>query len=69
MLMTLFYNWACRFHPACVDISNEVAKKLEHYICSECSADEDVKKPQNSVSASPADDAKVRYLMWSFRYM
>lgn len=52
-----------------MDISNEVAKKLERYICSECSADEDVKKPQNSVSASPADDAKVRYLMWSFKYL
>ncbi|XP_050369567.1 chromatin remodeling protein EBS-like [Argentina anserina] len=43
------------FHPACVNISNEVAKKLEHYICSECSADEDVKKTQNSIS----DDVKV----------
>ncbi|PRQ28356.1 putative Zinc finger, RING/FYVE/PHD-type [Rosa chinensis] len=57
--MKLFHNWSCRFHPACVNISNEVAKKLEHYICSECSADEDVKKPHNSVPASLADDVKV----------
>lgn len=41
----------------------EEAKKLDHFVCAECSSDDDVKKSQNGFTSSPADDVKVR---WSF---
>lgn len=37
----------------------EEAKKLDHFVCAECSSDDDVKKSQNGFTASPADDVKV----------
>ena len=40
-------------------MSIEDAKNLEQFVCSECSPDEDGKKSQNAVSASPGADAKV----------
>ena len=40
----------------------EEAKKLDHFVCSECSED-DVKRSQNGFHASPVSDAKVR--AWS----
>lgn len=46
----------CRYHPACVGMTIEEAKKLDHFVCAECSSDDDVKKSQNGFSASPADD-------------
>ncbi|XP_054787246.1 chromatin remodeling protein EBS-like isoform X2 [Prosopis cineraria] len=48
------------YHPACVGMTIEEAKKLDHFMCSECSSDDDMKKmPQATYSASPADDGKV----------
>ncbi|CAF2130662.1 unnamed protein product [Brassica napus] len=38
----------------------EEAEKLDHFVCAECSSDDDVKKSQNGFAASPADDVKVR---------
>ena len=37
----------------------EEAKKLDRFVCSECSSDDDVKKPLTAFSASPAADGKV----------
>jgi len=37
----------------------EEAKKLDHFVCSECSSDDDMKKPQATFSASPGADGKV----------
>lgn len=37
----------------------EEAKKLEHFMCSECSSDDDMKKSQATFSASPGADSKV----------
>ncbi|XP_047162664.1 chromatin remodeling protein EBS-like isoform X2 [Vigna umbellata] len=34
------------YHPACVGMTIEEAKKLDHFVCSECSSDDDMKKPQ-----------------------
>ncbi|CAF2026499.1 unnamed protein product [Brassica napus] len=48
------------YHPACVGMTIEEAKKLDHFVCAECSSDDDVKKSQNGFAASPADDVKVR---------
>lgn len=38
----------------------EEAKKLDHFVCSECSSDDDMKKPQATFSVSPAADGKVK---------
>ncbi|KAL0300855.1 UNVERIFIED_CONTAM: Chromatin remodeling protein EBS [Sesamum radiatum] len=32
------------YHPACVDLTIEQAKQLDHFLCSEHGSDEDVKK-------------------------
>ncbi|XP_027908792.1 chromatin remodeling protein EBS isoform X1 [Vigna unguiculata] len=47
------------YHPACVGMTIEEAKKLDHFVCSECSSDDDMKKPQATFSASPGADGKV----------
>ncbi|KAI6704087.1 hypothetical protein NL676_013223 [Syzygium grande] len=46
------------YHPACVGMTIEEAKKLEHFVCSECSDDE-VKRAENGFSSSPAAEVKV----------
>ncbi|CAF2026483.1 unnamed protein product [Brassica napus] len=57
-----YQNEGCKdwYHPACVGMTIEEAKKLDHFVCAECSSDDDVKKSQNGFAASPADDVKVR---------
>lgn len=47
-----------RYHPACVGMNIEEAKRLDHFVCSECS-DDDARRLDNGFSASPADDVKV----------
>ncbi|XP_019426109.1 PREDICTED: chromatin remodeling protein EBS-like [Lupinus angustifolius] len=47
------------YHPACVGMTIEEAKKLDHFVCSECSSDDDLKKPQVTFPGSPASDGKV----------
>ncbi|XP_010496171.1 PREDICTED: chromatin remodeling protein EBS [Camelina sativa] len=48
------------YHPACVGMTIEEAKKLEHFVCVECSSDEDgVKRSQNGFASSPTNDLKV----------
>ncbi|KHN33724.1 Lysine-specific demethylase phf2 [Glycine soja] len=46
------------FHPACIDMTVEEAKRLDHFFCENCSA-EGQKKLQNSHSASRHSDTKV----------
>ncbi|TKY66453.1 Lysine-specific demethylase PHF2 [Spatholobus suberectus] len=46
------------YHPACVGMTIEEAKKLDHFVCSECSTDDDMKKPQATFSVSPGADGK-----------
>ncbi|KAK4485049.1 hypothetical protein RD792_007657 [Penstemon davidsonii] len=38
-------NGKWRYHPACVDMTTEQAKQLDHFVCSEHSGDGDAKKP------------------------
>ena len=52
----------CRYHPACVGMTIEEAKKLEHFVCTECSSDDDIKRSQNGFPSSPVADAKVRLI-------
>jgi len=51
-------NLFFRFHPACIDMTVEEAKRLDHFFCESCSA-EGQKKLQNSHSASRLSDTKV----------
>lgn len=45
----------------------EEAKKLEHFVCVECSSDEDgVKRFQNGFASSTTNDLKVYVLSSSF---
>lgn len=41
----------------------EQAKKLDQFLCSECSFDDDVKRSQNSFPVSPHAEPKVRMLI------
>lgn len=47
-----------RYHPACVGMTIEEAKRLDHFVCSECS-DDDAKRVENGFSAPPAAEMKV----------
>ncbi|KNA18810.1 hypothetical protein SOVF_066500 [Spinacia oleracea] len=46
------------FHPACIEMTAEEAKRLDHFFCQNCSS-EDPKKLQNSHAASRHSDTKV----------
>lgn len=46
------------FHPHCINMTAEEAKKLEHFFCQSCSA-QDEKKTQNSHTASRHSAIKV----------
>ncbi|KAB5560365.1 hypothetical protein DKX38_005322 [Salix brachista] len=53
------------YHPACVDMTIEEAKKLEHFVCSECASDDDFKRSQNEFSMSSLADVKVHGLCYT----
>ncbi|RVW36622.1 Chromatin remodeling protein EBS [Vitis vinifera] len=55
MRICIVLSW---FHPACIDMTPEEAKRLEHFFCQNCSS-EDQKKLLNSHNASRHSDAKV----------
>lgn len=46
------------YHPACIEMTAEEAKRLDHFFCQNCSSD-DPKKLQNSHAASRHSDTKV----------
>ncbi|KAF5186271.1 PHD finger family protein / bromo-adjacent-like protein, partial [Thalictrum thalictroides] len=47
------------FHPSCMRMSIEEAKKLEHFSCSDCSSNDEVKRSLNSFAVSPSAGPKV----------
>ncbi|KAI3702580.1 hypothetical protein L6452_28324 [Arctium lappa] len=49
------------FHPSCMGMTIEEAKKLDQFLCSDCSSDDDAKRPLNSFPVSPSADAKGIY--------
>ncbi|KAK3017716.1 hypothetical protein RJ639_003072, partial [Escallonia herrerae] len=49
------------YHPACVDMSIEDAKKLDHFMCADCSSEDNIKKPDRTFPASPLTNGKVKY--------
>jgi hypothetical protein len=50
---------SCRFHPSCMGMTIEQAKKIDHYMCSDCVKENGAKRPSNSYPVSPNSDAKV----------
>lgn len=58
----------CRFHPSCMGMTIEEAKKLDHFLCSDCSSENEAKRSLNAFPVSPSAEAKVRDVD-SFLYM
>lgn len=58
MLSSAYNIFLSRFHPACIDMIVEEAKRLDHFYCETCSA-EDQNKLQNSHSVTRNSDMKV----------
>ncbi|CAK9140956.1 unnamed protein product [Ilex paraguariensis] len=59
-VLDVVYPGPCRYHPACVGMTIEQAKQLDHFICSDCSSEDDVKKCQTAFPATTLTNAKVR---------
>ena len=49
-------------------MSIEDAKKLDHFLCSDCSSDEETKRPSNSFPLSPSVE-KVNNLGFDLYFM
>ncbi|GMH05278.1 hypothetical protein Nepgr_007118 [Nepenthes gracilis] len=47
------------FHPSCLGMTIEEAKKLDHFLCSDCVSEDDLKKSNNTFTSSPLADGKV----------
>ncbi|KAA8515551.1 hypothetical protein F0562_018838 [Nyssa sinensis] len=54
------------YHPACVNMTIEQAKQLDHFLCSNCSSGDDTKRSQNTFPVSPMANGKVRQLLVHF---
>ncbi|KAA0035578.1 protein mlo2-like isoform X2 [Cucumis melo var. makuwa] len=46
------------FHPSCMGMTIEEAKKLDHFLCSDCSSENEAKRSLNAFSVSPSGEAK-----------
>lgn len=49
-----------RFHPSCMGMTIEEAKKLEYFLCTDCSAEDDAKRSINQFPVSPTTETKVK---------
>ncbi|EER96695.1 hypothetical protein BDA96_02G202900 [Sorghum bicolor] len=47
------------FHPSCMGMTIEQAKKIDHYMCSDCAKENGAKRPSNSYPVSPNSDSKI----------
>ncbi|KAG6748689.1 hypothetical protein POTOM_048618 [Populus tomentosa] len=47
------------FHPSCMGMTIEEAKKSDHFLCSDCSSDDDAKRSLNVFPVSPSLEVKV----------
>lgn len=48
-----------RFHPSCMGMTIEEAKKLDQFLCSDCKSGDDAKRSLNAFPVSPSVEAKV----------
>ncbi|TYK20327.1 protein mlo2-like isoform X2 [Cucumis melo var. makuwa] len=46
------------FHPSCMGMTIEEAKKLDHFLCSDCSSENEAKRSLNAFPVSPSAEAK-----------
>ncbi|KAJ6880404.1 hypothetical protein NC652_033679 [Populus alba x Populus x berolinensis] len=46
------------FHPSCMGMTIEEAKKSDHFLCSDCSSDDDAKRSLNVFPVSPSLEVK-----------
>uniref|UniRef100_A0A9I9ELV6 Thioredoxin domain-containing protein n=1 Tax=Cucumis melo TaxID=3656 RepID=A0A9I9ELV6_CUCME len=61
-LMVQYEGW---FHPSCMGMTIEEAKKLDHFLCSDCSSENEAKRSLNAFSVSPSGEAKIFHSKWS----
>uniref|UniRef100_M8CKM5 PHD finger protein 2 n=1 Tax=Aegilops tauschii TaxID=37682 RepID=M8CKM5_AEGTA len=47
------------FHPTCMGMTIEQAKKLDTFLCADCAKENGAKRPSNSYPSSPSSDSKV----------
>ncbi|KAG6481234.1 hypothetical protein ZIOFF_057830 [Zingiber officinale] len=48
-----------RFHPSCMGIAIEQAKKLDCFLCSDCDSESEARRSMNGFAASPVSETKV----------
>lgn len=48
-----------RFHPSCMGMTIEEAKKLDQFLCPDCSSEDDAKKKLNPLSPSPENKVSI----------
>lgn len=48
------------FHPICMGMTIDEAKKLDPFLCSDCSSEDDAKRPLNSFHVEPKVELKRR---------
>ena len=54
---------ACRFHPSCLNFTPDQVKKMEQFVCPDCSSPGGEKKPrQSSPTASPPPDHPTKVI-------
>lgn len=49
-----------RFHPSCMGMTIEEAKKLDQFLCTDCSSDDDAKRSINAYPMSRSMETKVQ---------
>ncbi|KAI3894266.1 hypothetical protein MKW92_028656 [Papaver armeniacum] len=47
------------FHPSCMGMTIEQAKKLERFLCADCSSEDEVKRSPNKFPVSPSAETKA----------
>ncbi|KAI3847776.1 hypothetical protein MKW98_026266 [Papaver atlanticum] len=47
------------FHPSCMGMTIEQAKKLERFLCSDCSSEDEVKRSPSKFPVSPSAETKA----------
>jgi len=47
------------FHPSCMGMTIEQAKKIDHYMCSDCAKENGAKRTSNSYLVPPNSDSKI----------
>ncbi|KAG6501705.1 hypothetical protein ZIOFF_041588 [Zingiber officinale] len=52
------------FHPSCMGMSTEQAKKLEHFLCLDCDSEDDAKRSSNGYPDSTISESKVIVLVF-----